>query len=378
MSIDKLVELILRPRKPEWAKKHQEILEGFFGAGKGRYPADAKKSAKLRAPEDIDVPYAAYIHPMNPDSGAYGGTSLVFFPPEGWERPCLIGMVVGTQGLSPDEGVLSRPGHARKTRAICAWLNRRQRGSAWAKQDPTRIDLNLPSEVASRWPEMKAALNRYGREIYAVFRPASSEDVELTRDAVLAFLDLLMEERGYPVLRAGSESTERIRSQWFAHILYTGGMLRCGRTGKTQVPLRWDPPSAGTQLSLVPDFVLEAPDFTLVADAKYKRHLEEFATYSRHEVAEKTRESHRADVHQVLAYCSLFWSKRNVALLVYPCRKETWDSLKRRRLLIQKAAVPAKGRSCELWLSVLPMEARVEEAAKPLIDALRELRSEAA
>jgi len=159
---------------------------------------------------------------------------------------------------------------------------------------------------------------------------------------------------------------------------YTGGMLRCGRTGKTQVPLRWDPPSAGTQLSLVPDFVLEAPDFTLVADAKYKRHLEEFATYSRREVAEKTRESHRADIHQVLAYSSLFWSKRIIALLVYSCRKETWDSLKRRRLLIQKASVPARGRSCELWLSVLPMEARVEEAAEPLIDALRELRSEAA
>ncbi|MGC8760603.1 MAG: McrB family protein [Bryobacteraceae bacterium] len=221
MAIDELVELTLRPKKSEWAKKHQEILEGFFGSGRGRYPADAKKSVKLRAPEDIDVPYAAYIHPMNPDSGAYGGTSLVFFPPEGWERPCLIGMVVGTQGLSPDEGVLSRPGHARKTRAICAWLNRRQRGSAWAKQDPTRIDLNLPSEVASRWPEMKAAFNRYGREMYAVFRPASPEDFELTRDAVLAFLDLLMEERGFLPLKAGSESAEHIRSQWFAHILPT-------------------------------------------------------------------------------------------------------------------------------------------------------------
>ncbi|MGB9610678.1 MAG: AAA family ATPase, partial [Bryobacteraceae bacterium] len=68
---------------------------------------------------------------------------------------------------------------------------------------------------------MKAAFNRYGREMYAVFRPASPEDFELTRDAVLAFLDLLMEERGFLPLKAGSESAEHIRSQWFAHILPT-------------------------------------------------------------------------------------------------------------------------------------------------------------
>lgn len=57
---------------------------------------------------DAGIPYAAYTHPANPDSGAYGGMSFVVCPVE--DGPCLIGMVVGTKGLSPDEAILGRPG----------------------------------------------------------------------------------------------------------------------------------------------------------------------------------------------------------------------------------------------------------------------------
>lgn len=155
---------------------------------------------------------------------------------------------------------------------------------------------------------------------------------------------------------------------------YTGGVLRRGRTRETQVPLRWESPWGGTQVSLIPDFVLETPDFTLIADAKYKRHFEEYAAASRYDIAEETREGHRVDVFQVLAYSAVFCSVRNVALLVYPCRMETWESLRRRGMVIQKATVSVPGRSCELWLTALPMEARAEEASEPLIEAIRELR----
>lgn len=159
---------------------------------------------------------------------------------------------------------------------------------------------------------------------------------------------------------------------------HTGGVLRRGRLRQTIVPLRWDRPSTGTQLSLLPDFLLEAPDFTLIVDAKYKRHFEEFAATARYEVPKETREAHREDIFQVLAYAALFVSKRRVAMLVYPCRKETWASLQRRRLLIQKASVQITGQGCDLWLSAFPMEARADEAAEPLIEALRELRLQAA
>jgi len=159
---------------------------------------------------------------------------------------------------------------------------------------------------------------------------------------------------------------------------HTGGILRRGRLRQTQIPLRWERPTTGTQLSLVPDFVLEAPDFTLIADAKYKRHLEEFASAPRWELASGIRERHREDILQVLAYSSAFASRRRVALLVYPCRKSTWDSLQRRGLLVQKALVPAPETSCELWLTSFPMEAAADEAGEPLIHAIRDLRLQAA
>ncbi len=160
--------------------------------------------------------------------------------------------------------------------------------------------------------------------------------------------------------------------------LHTGGTLRRGRLRQTQIPLRWERPSAGTQMTLLPDFVLEAPDLTLIVDAKYKRHLEEFTSTPRYDVASELRAQHREDILQVLAYSSVLPARRRVSALVYPCRKSTCESLKRRRLLIQKAVVPVSGASCELWLSAFPMEAAVDEAAEPLIQAIRQLRLQAA
>lgn len=170
---------------------------------------------------------------------------------------------------------------------------------------------------------------------------------------------------------------------WVEYVLelvtrYTGGVLHRGRTRQTLVPLHWEQPSAATQLSLLPDFVLESCDFTLVADAKYKRHLEEFTSHDRWDIADETRERHRADILQVLAYSGLFAASTTLALLIYPCTVVTWQSLQRRRRLIQKAILPVAGRSCELWLTAIPMAAKADEAAEPLIEALRERRLAAA
>lgn len=104
---------------------NQVAFEEIFGGQGGRYPESAKKTVALRAPEfrgGSGVPFAALIHPSNPDSGAYGGMSFVIFPVQ--DGPCMLALVVGTQGLSPDEAVLGRSGHARKTKAICNWLNK--------------------------------------------------------------------------------------------------------------------------------------------------------------------------------------------------------------------------------------------------------------
>ena len=150
MSIDPLVQIVHSLQQAEWSKRNEEAFEALFGSPEGRYPKAAKSSVTLRAPEmsaDSGVPFAAYIHPSNPSKGAYGGFSFVIFPVA--DAPCLVGLLVGTQGLSPDEAILGRPGHARKAQAICAWLNQEfAHGEqiAWAKQDPTRTDINVPGK----------------------------------------------------------------------------------------------------------------------------------------------------------------------------------------------------------------------------------------
>src|SRR5208283_276508 len=136
------------------------------------------------------------------------------------DQPCLIGMVVGTQGLAPDEAILGRPGHGRKVQAICAWLNQRYGSGklvAWAKQDPTRTDIPIPANVRNAWPAYKSVFDRYGREMYAIYAPIS--DKESTETALTAFLDLLFEERGHQPIAAYQGNCERIRSGWFDHLM---------------------------------------------------------------------------------------------------------------------------------------------------------------
>ena len=113
MNSAALVDIIHAPSVGAWGERNKAAFDAFFGSPDGRYPKQAAKAVTLRAPEmnvDSGVPFAAFIHPSNPPSGPYSGLSFVIFPVP--DQPCLIGLVVGTQGLTPDEGILGRPGHA--------------------------------------------------------------------------------------------------------------------------------------------------------------------------------------------------------------------------------------------------------------------------
>ncbi len=117
--MNKLISLIQTPGTANWSERCNEAFAELYGSPNGRYSLSAGQSVSLRAPEFRDkkgVTFAALIDQSNPDSGAYGGMSLVLFPHE--ERAAIIAMVVGTQGLSPDEEILGRPGHGRKVAAI--------------------------------------------------------------------------------------------------------------------------------------------------------------------------------------------------------------------------------------------------------------------
>lgn len=168
-----------------------------------------------------DVPFVALIAPRQERSGPYGGMSFVMFPSKEEGKPALIGMVVGTNGLAPDEDVLGRPGHARKVRAITAWLRKQGMPFAWAKQDPVRIDLKLPRTVQPRLEHWSQAMERYGHVLYGVAVPpvAAGTNDEVVEDALKAFFDLFFEERRIGVMAAERNDAERIRRAWMATTL---------------------------------------------------------------------------------------------------------------------------------------------------------------
>jgi 5-methylcytosine-specific restriction protein B len=216
---DSLTEIIHSAALDSWKERNETALTGLFGT---RYAKRAEKAVTLRAPDmrgsDSGVPYAAYIHPSNADAGAYGGMSFVIFPVEG--EPCLVAMVIGTQGLAPDEAILGRPGHVRKMQAIVTWLNHKfGRGDqvAWAKQDPTRIDIDVPDSIQRAWSAYERIFKRYGRVLYALYRPTA--DRAGTVAAVTAMLDLMFEERGHTPLKDYQEDSISTQSAWFSHLM---------------------------------------------------------------------------------------------------------------------------------------------------------------
>lgn len=217
MSLKNIVDVIHSGDLEDWKTRNQKALDSIFGADKGRYPDRAKSAVKLRAP-DKEIPFAAYINSETTNEGAYSGLSFVIFPAEG--KPALFGLVVGTQGLGPDQAVLGRPGHARKVQGICAWLNKefgRGEQVAWAKYDPTQIETSVPEKLQADWSEFQKTFQKYGPYMYGLYRPTS--DRNHTSAALTAFLDLMFEERGFFPNKAYETDRNRVRSNWFNHLM---------------------------------------------------------------------------------------------------------------------------------------------------------------
>lgn len=217
--LDQLVDIVHSGNVGSWKERNEEALQALFGT---RYAKRAEKAVMLRTREtkgnDANVSFAAYIHPSNPDSGAYGGMSFVIFPGE--NAPCMIAMCVGTQGLSPDETTLGRPGHSRRMQAVCAWLNQRFGGGtqvAWAKSDPTRVDIDAPETLQKEWAAYQGAFKKYGRVLYAIYKPTSNR--EATFKALTALLDIMFEERGHTPLTEHRADALQHQAAWFEHVM---------------------------------------------------------------------------------------------------------------------------------------------------------------
>jgi hypothetical protein len=148
-----------------------------------------------------------------------------------------------------------------------------------------------------------------------------------------------------------------------------GGILKIGRKRETITPISWEKPYQGSQKSLIPDIVIYRESETIVIDAKYKRHWEDIQIAGWHSVTEEIQRRHRSDLMQVLAYSGLFNAPSVIACIAYPCRRPTWESLKRRNLRYHKASIHSGGRRVNLILIVLPMVADIEEAVDTLLSA---------
>jgi len=174
--------------------------------------------------------------------------SFVIFPVE--DGPAMIAMGVGTQGLSPDENIIGKPGHSRKMNAIVRWLNDQYSGDkpiAWAKKDAVRTDITVPQNVVNAYPEYRNVFERYGEEIYG-FCIAEDEVVE---PALKAFLDFNFEERGYTPLSNAQDEFENIKRSYFSYLMPTVTQAKVGKLLKQRkyVVLQGPPGTGKTRLA---------------------------------------------------------------------------------------------------------------------------------
>ena len=81
---------------------------------------------------------------------------------------------------------------------------------AWAKQEPSRTDLAIPSNVSSEFSSYAPVFRRYGRVLYAIYAPTGNK--EHTLEALTAFLDLMFEERGENPIKQYQANATRLGS----------------------------------------------------------------------------------------------------------------------------------------------------------------------
>lgn len=189
------------------------VLDGLFDS---RYhsrsrPKDAFRDAY--ALKDEGVPYAGVIAPENPNFGAYGGASIAWFP---CDDGTLMTLVVGTKGLAPDEGLLTRHGHRRRVSALRSYLA--QRGIAtWSKADPAAISTKMPEAARRHFPSCAAVFNRYGDMIYsAAWIPHG--DVGTADTVVRAYFELYGQERGWVVRASAQQESDDFFEALHSHL----------------------------------------------------------------------------------------------------------------------------------------------------------------
>jgi 5-methylcytosine-specific restriction enzyme B len=197
-SLSTLGQIIARGLdQSDGGAKHSTIKAALDGLFDTRYHARSRPKDAFRDAyglRDEGIPYAGVIAPENPPSGPYGGASLAWFPRD---DGTLMTLVVGTKGLAPDEGLLTRHGHRRRVAALRQYLT--QRGvTTWSKSDPAAISQTMPDASRRQFPSCGPVFDRYGDVIYAAAWVPKG-DTAKADEVVRAFVDLYARERNWNV-----------------------------------------------------------------------------------------------------------------------------------------------------------------------------------
>lgn len=185
-------------------------LRALFGERyqKRHFAETALRDAYALASEGEEgVPYAGLVNPENPPSGPYGGTSVVWFPSH--DGGSLIDFGLGTRGLAPDEGILTRPGHRRRVAALRRLLAR-QGVDTWVKPDPSALGTAIPKTARDRYPGFEHVFKRYGSELYAC--ALVPRELERARFVVQAFVDVYAFERGWQIMKAHEREYDELHA----------------------------------------------------------------------------------------------------------------------------------------------------------------------
>ncbi|NCA70471.1 MAG: AAA family ATPase [Sphingobacteriia bacterium] len=180
---------------PEQARELMAAVyaERYHGAAHHRERYQTRVNLQKKA--DV-ASYAGWITADNPSSGAYQGTSFVWFPGTGGSIAVLV---IGTDGFGQDTHILGRPGHARRLRALRALHS----GRIWVKPDLLDLSSRIPETVIGAWPPAESAMRAYGHVIYAAVPVRDLED----QTAVEDLLDLFFVEHDTPL-------TGKARERW--------------------------------------------------------------------------------------------------------------------------------------------------------------------
>lgn len=215
-AIEKLVEIISTGMpstiNDQVTNGWRSTIESIFGE---RFRATSARGIRVALiPNDDNVSFAGLIHPDNPNSGAYGGYCLVWFPKKGDESrngKSLIAFGCGTRGLAPDESILTRPGHARYLQALRKYITEETGSFVWCKHDPSNLSESIPDAIKGQFSDFNYVFSRYGNVLHFICEVP--EDKAKATLIVKSFLDYYAWERGWSVLQSAKMEYEELFSQ---------------------------------------------------------------------------------------------------------------------------------------------------------------------